>query len=196
MYVYRGKQCTCKQLSQMSGIPVGTLRERIYRGMTAEEAVNAGEKIDAKHTFNPKYQFHGEMLTLREVAARCGVNVHMIRVLMLEGATIEDAAEIAVSSARRSKSAPMSKEEKARENAAEAICKKIAVSPEAFNFRCIEPMLKFEFESDILGYIIQFSADGKTARLSAYYRKDGLASALDRLYAIDKDTAREVQQHD
>lgn len=80
-----------------------------------------------------------------------------------------------------------------RWNAAQAICKTIAASPQAFRFRCTEPMIEYAFERDLLGYRIRFLAPDR-AQLTAYWRKDNVPSELNRIYDVNGEEIKEVRR--
>lgn len=50
-YIYRGKYYTTKELSEMSGVPSATIRDRIRRGYSIEEAVKLAATHDSVREF-------------------------------------------------------------------------------------------------------------------------------------------------
>lgn len=50
-YDYRGKRYTAVQLSEMSGIPSATIRDRVRRGYSVDEAVKMSASHDSLQAF-------------------------------------------------------------------------------------------------------------------------------------------------
>lgn len=188
---YQGKEYSILQLSRLVGIPEQTLRDRIVRGKTAEQAVAAGKPRPRGRM----YEFRGERMNVGMIAACCGVNADRLRRVLKLGYTAEDAVETMIKSpAKITMEVPREialSPKQIRENAARCICENIA-KPEEIGFRCVEPMTEYAFSGDILGYTIRFEPDGNTARLTAHYRRSGMPSGFGRVYRIDGESAKEI----
>ena len=50
-YEYKGQSCTIKQLSEMSGIAPATLRDRLRRGYSVEQAMKVAPTNDSVEAF-------------------------------------------------------------------------------------------------------------------------------------------------
>lgn len=87
---YEGKNYTFSELAKISGLPRKIIYQRIRKcGWTVEQAIstNIGE-------FNPNiklYEYNGEMLSLTEIARRCGLNRTTLQYRITNGWSIEKA---------------------------------------------------------------------------------------------------------
>lgn len=195
MVMYAGKMRTLRELAALSGASVGMLYKRIRAGMSAEAAI-----CSALNGRNRRYEYYGQWLTTRELSDISGIHINTLNYRLRSGWSVENAMSTPVG-ARPNRVLPPKREkppkadtpEGMRYNAALAICKTIAASPEAFGFRCVLPMTEYLFESDLLGYRIRFLSP-VLAQLTAYWRNKDVASDLNRIFEVDGEEIKEVQQ--
>lgn len=199
LYLYEHNWRSLEEISHATGIKKETLRKRLGLGKTLDQAIAMG--VD--NPYIRKYPYNGRMMTIREIADETGVSYKRLRSRIDRGWTLEDA--ICAPMYGQKNPSEQSKagadailnetpaDEEARCRAAINICRKIMVGdPREVCFRCVQPMIEYMFESDILGYRIRFENGGTRARLTAWYKKHGFESSLHRTYAIEGDKAREL----
>lgn len=200
---YYGRMLTVAEAAEETGIPKNTLWGRMKKKkMTLEQAVEFGP---VKH--KELHLYHGEMLTLKEIAARAGRNCDLVGIRVRAGWSAEDAADTPSGKAGETIHRRYAEDETAAEAAMDgmsarerecyssalAVCRHVVhCNAHEFNFRCIEPMKEYAFEGDILGYRILIR--GGLARLSAWYRREGVSSDLCRIYRIWDGNARELSE--
>lgn len=90
-YLYDGKMLTVKQISEISGIPLGTIINRQLRGWPTERLFEQPKKLAASKS-NEEYTLNGETLTLKAWALRYGLGYILVRNRMVySGWTLESA---------------------------------------------------------------------------------------------------------
>ena len=199
LYSYEGTEYTLAELTKMTGISEDTIRHRVQRGKSTEQAIALGiSKRDGG-----VYEYRGRMMSVHEISRATGISPKMIWERVHSGWSLEEAAETPVGTVLRrnrlrddarpdNPTAGMSAPEADRYNAAYKICNIIAANPYAFNFRCTKPGVEYKFEGDELAYTIQFTPNRKRARLTATYIKCDVESGLNRLYDVDGARIKEV----
>lgn len=191
---YKGELRTIRELCAETGVSTRTF----YRYLSA--GVSADDIVASVNSPGLKWQYRGEMLTVRELSERGCVSVGVLNYRLRAGWDVEAAVHTPVGAKQNRKPPPKTEHlpqadtpEGQRWNAAMAICKTIAFRPAMFDFRCTEPMTEYAFDSDILGYNIRFISP-ELARLTAYYRKKDIPSNLYRVFQVDGEKIKEVEQ--
>lgn len=89
---WEGKTYTVRQLAKKLGVREATLRSRIRRRNTLEEAIHfVPEKRNG--TEPKKYELYGRMVTIKEAAVITGVSQVCLRNRVSKGLTLEAAVE-------------------------------------------------------------------------------------------------------
>lgn len=192
---YAGEMRTLHDLAALSGAPVYMLYKRIRAGMSAEEAI-----YSALNGRNRRWEYRGQRLTTRELSDISGIHINTLNYRLRSGWSAEDAVSTPVGAKlnrvpppKQAKRPKSDTPEGMRWNAAMEICRKIASTPSEWNFRCVAPMTEYAFESDLLGYRIRFLSPG-LARLTAYWRNKDVDSDLYRVFEVNGEEIKEVQQ--
>lgn len=193
--LYKGEMRTIRELCAETGISSRTFYKYLSAGMSADEIVSGTLTGHGR-----RWPYHGEMLTVRELSERGCASVGVLNYRLREGWDVEEAVHTPVGTRpnrvpppRMEKPPQANTPEGRRWNAAQEICKTIAVSPAAFNFRCTEPMTEYMFESDTVGYNILFLSP-HLAILTAYYRNKEIPCRLYRVFEVDGEKVKEVEQ--
>lgn len=84
-YFFEGKNRTLSEISIICGVNLSTLKSRLSRGMTIQEAI-----IPPSRT---TYAIEGESYTLREIAEKYGINMNTLKGRLRRGLTIHEALE-------------------------------------------------------------------------------------------------------
>lgn len=193
--LYHGRMMTIPEICRETGVSDYMFYKWMKKGMTADEVV-----AHARSPRDEKFFWHGEYLTIRQLADIGGIPATTVAYRLRTGWPVESA--VLTHPGARPNHAPPPKRERPpcadtpegqQWNAAVEICRTIATSPHAFHFRCTEPMTEYAFESDLLGYRIRFLSPGR-AQLTAYWRKENVPSGLNRIYDVDGEKIKEVHQ--
>lgn len=72
-----GKKQNLTEWAEETGIPVTTLRSRIHKGATLEEAIKRGN--DHSKLSTPRYEYKGEMLTINQLCQLSGLNYNLLQ---------------------------------------------------------------------------------------------------------------------
>ena len=80
-YPYKGEMLTITEISERTGIPKDTIRQRLRNGMPFEKAFSAEDHRVARFKAKTKIfaEYKGEMLPLSEIAERTGIKMMTIR---------------------------------------------------------------------------------------------------------------------
>lgn len=193
--LYAGEMRTLRELAALTGAPARMLYKRIRAGMSAEDAV-----YSALNGRNRRWEYRGQRLTTRELSDISGIQINVLNSRLRNGWSAEDAVHTPVGARlnrvpppKQAKPPKSDSQEGMRWNAAMEICRTIAGAPSEWNFRCVIPMTEYAFESDLLGYRIRFLSPG-LARLTAYWRNKDVHSDLYRVFEVDGEEIKEVQQ--
>lgn len=90
---YDGKQYTFSELAKLSGLPRKIIYQRIRKcGWTVEQAINT--EIGELNPHIKLYEYKGEMLTIAEIARRCGLNRTTLQYRLVNGWSIEKATTV------------------------------------------------------------------------------------------------------
>lgn len=85
-----GKKQNLYAWAEETGIPITTLRSRIHKGATLEEAIKRGN--DHCKVTTPRYEYKGEMLTITQLCEISGLRYNLIQYrLKVMGLTAEEA---------------------------------------------------------------------------------------------------------
>lgn len=72
-----GKKQNLTEWAEETGIPVTTLRSRIHKGATLEDAIKRGN--DHSKLSTPRYEYKGEMLTINQLCQLSGLNYNLLQ---------------------------------------------------------------------------------------------------------------------
>ena len=88
-YEYKGNFYTLPQISEMSGVKVFTLRNRLNSGMTIEQATTA--PITETYGKGGKFFYNGEFVKMTYIAKSTGIEYEKLRSQLRKGLSIEEA---------------------------------------------------------------------------------------------------------
>lgn len=193
---YQGEMLSLRAISKAAHVSYEALCKKVKSGLSAEEALERMKMLRGR-----RFEYRGQMLTLRELSDLCGVSANALNYRIKNGRSVEEAmSELTRTQkiAERARSgsnvtAESEPTEQERWDAAYAVCRTIAWDPAAFGLRCTEPMVEYVFESDVVGYTIRFLSP-KLARLTAHYKEKGIPSDLYRVFQVDGENIKEVEQ--
>lgn len=97
-YMFEGEMLRLADISVLTGIPVNTLRARMASGKTIEQATAntdyRGHAYKApKKSTAQRHLYHGELLTIREISERSGINLNTIYSRFYSGWKVDDLGE-------------------------------------------------------------------------------------------------------
>lgn len=188
-YPYKGRMLTLTEVSKETGINGDTLRGRVERGCTLEQAVDRGAPLP-RDTSAKEYLFRGVMMTIKQLSEIGDVHPYTIRKRIELGWSAERAAtEPADGRFSRNKKpkeepAPAAKDIRPAsraELAAKALGKLIQSAKEG-DLTHSRDMKRFELKSEYLTYAATF--EGDLVILSATYNESGLRSDLRRAWRV------------
>lgn len=193
---YQGEMLSLRAISKLAHVSCKRLCKKVKSGLSAEEAVEQMKMLRGR-----RFEYRGQMLTVRELSDLCGISANALAYRLRNGRSVEEAmseptrTQKIAAEARSNANAPGKCEptEQERWVAAYAVCRTIAWDPAAFGLRCTDPMVEYVFESDAVGYTIRFLSP-KLARLTAHYKEKGIPSDLYRVFEVDGENIKEVEQ--
>lgn len=193
---YQGEMLSLRAISKRAHVSYEALWKKVKSGLSAEEALERMKMLRGR-----RFEYQGQLLTLRELSDLCGISANALNYRIKSGRSVEEATskptrtQKIAAEARSNANAPGKCEptEQERWVAAYAVCRTIAWDPAAFGLRCTEPMVEYVFESNAVGYTIRFLSP-KLARLTAYYKEKGIPSDLYRVFQVDGENIKEVEQ--
>lgn len=193
MLPYKGRLMTFAQVALETGISADILRQRCYRHMSLEKAVEMGPPKDnhrAGHKGSKTFDFEGHTgLTVAQIARMTGMSQRTIRNRLNAGMDIEQAARMpATETIGRSFKEPglvldnMS-------SIAYCVMKAAGLVPQ-FEMQCVTRDKVWRVLTDSYEYIV--TIDDNRAVLSMRYRDSGNYSSLRRSYRYDGGTLTAV----
>jgi hypothetical protein len=101
LFQFHGQLKTAREIAEATGIRYGTVQQRIYRGLRGSllGAPVSPEKSLAVRKHAKKYEFRGELRTVREIAELVGLPPRAVYHRIVDGKTGEELAQPLMSKA-------------------------------------------------------------------------------------------------
>lgn len=94
-FMFQGKMMRVSDIAHITGIPANTIRTRILSGKTPDEAFANTDYRDScykppQKSVAKKFNYRGEMLTMKDISERTGVSLGTIYSRYYSGWKIDD----------------------------------------------------------------------------------------------------------